>query len=155
MSVVYPLWAVYWVGIHVQGGGYLQLLAASLRQRDKIIRDLGLSFVSLAWCCCVGFVCLVLLLFVLQRWGNLIALDFVALDTVSFLTLLLSYGGLRQCRSQVSGKCWLSGAFSSGIYCVTRTVKSQQHQGSVPGPQSHPTLALELLLLTLSVHIKN
>lgn len=155
--MVYPVWAVYWVGIHVQGGGYLQLLIVSLRQGDKRFRDLGLSFVSLAWWCCVGFVYLILLLFVLQSWGNLIC-DFVALDTVSFLIvsrILLSYVGLRQCRSQVSGKCWMSGAFSSGIYCVTRTVKSQQHQGSVPGPQSHPTLALELLLLMLSVHIKN
>lgn len=49
----------------------------------------------------------------------------------------------------------MSGAFPHGIHCVTRTVKSQQHQDSVPGPQSHPALALELLLLMLSVHIKN
>lgn len=67
----------------------------------------------------------------------------------------LSYVGLTLCRSPVSEKCWMSLAFFSWIYCVTGTVKFHQCQGSVPGMQSHHPLALELLLLTLSLHIKN
>lgn len=127
---------------------------------NKEIRygDLGLSFVGLGGCCCVSIVWFYCFLFCKDEDVLSVAL-FLWTQFVSLLILAypfeLSSVGLTQCRSQVSEKCWMSLAFFNWMYCVTRTVTFHQHQGSIPGMQLFHTLALELLLLTLSLRIKN
>lgn len=128
-----------------------------MKQGDKI-RGFGFEFCWLGWLLLCEH-CLVLLLLFCKDEDVLSVALFLWTQFVSFLILAypfeLSSLGLTQCRSQVSEKCWMSLAFFNWMYCVTRTVTFHQHQGSIPRMQSFHTLALELLLLTLSLRIKN
>ena len=145
-------------------GGHLQLLNSIIKLKwNREIKDRGIwVWVLLVWVVVVVvwvlFVCFYCFLFrkdedvlsvTLLLWTQFVSFFIVACP------FELSYVGLTLCRSQVSEKCWMSLAFFNWMYCVTRTVKFLQRQGSIPSMQSHHTLALELLLLTLSLDIKN
>jgi len=124
-----------------------------MKQGDESCVALGLSFVGLLLLRCD---CLVGLTAFCPAKTCMSYLSLCCFGQfVSFLPAVdlfgLSYAGLTLCRSQTSERCCMSLAFFSRIYSMPQL----NFTSRVPNAWPHPTLALELLLPTLSLCIKN